>query len=72
MRLGEQLQWLESTPLPNVPSDPLNQLTEQERTAVAAYLVLAHACIEEAIEDTFLAYANALLTIVATILQWRQ
>lgn len=65
MDLDEQLRWLESTLLTNVSSGPLDQLTEQERAAVAGYLVLAHACIEEAIEDAFLLHAKALLAIVA-------
>jgi hypothetical protein len=64
MRLDEQLQWLESTLLPAVKPGPLEQLSEQDRTAVAAYLVLAHACIEEAIEDAFLSHARAMLDLV--------
>jgi hypothetical protein len=64
MDLLAQLNWLDSALLSRVTTafpDPFNP---EEKAALAAYLVLTHACIEEALEDAFEAHANALVAMV--------
>lgn len=64
MELRHQLDWLKRTLLDTVTTPFPDALKPDEKAAVAAYLVLAHACIEEAIEDAFYERAEILTEIL--------
>jgi hypothetical protein len=51
--LSTQLAFLDETLLARVATQFPDALNDAERAAVSAYLVLAHACVEEYIEDAF-------------------
>jgi hypothetical protein len=55
MELRTQLNKLEEAILNNVQTQFPNRLAEDERALVSAYLVLAHAVLEEELEEAFLA-----------------
>jgi hypothetical protein len=63
MDLSMQLSWLESTILSRVTTPFPDPFKPEEKAALAAYLVLTHACIEEALEDAFEAHADAIVAL---------
>ncbi|MFF4891218.1 HEPN domain-containing protein [Micromonospora chersina] len=64
MDLSSQLAWLESTLLAQVSTPFPDPWNKDEKAAIAAYLVLTHACIEEALEDAFSRRLDRLIEMV--------
>lgn len=61
MELKEQLDHLDAALIANVQSTSLTPLSERERAQVNAYLVLAHAVLEEHLESMFLDHFDRLV-----------
>lgn len=66
MDLVDQVGLLDDLLLTSVDTEFPDPLTERERAAVSAYLVLGHACIEEFLEDAFAEHFNRLAEWLST------
>lgn len=62
--LQEQVSALDTIFLSSVATDPADTLPDSDVSAIRAYLVLGHACIEETIESTFLEHFDRLASYV--------
>jgi hypothetical protein len=58
--IASQVALLDKMLLSRVQTGFPHPLTDEEKVAVSAYLVLAHACIEEYAEEVFLAHFDRL------------
>ncbi|HEV3002645.1 MAG TPA: hypothetical protein VGW75_18050 [Solirubrobacteraceae bacterium] len=64
MDLVAQIKLIDARLLSAVTTAFPDPLTDEEKVAVNAYLVLAHACIEEFLEDTFLEHVQRLIDLM--------
>lgn len=64
MDFTAQIELIDALLLSRVKTEFPDPLTDEEKVAVNAYLVLAHACIEEFLEDTFMAHMRRLIDLM--------